>query len=320
MTAPPGQPPWRGDGAPAPAVVTPDAVALDLEVATVGSRAAAYLLDLLLLAVGFLLLGIAEAVFGFGGFVPDWFAIALVLLLLFAWQFGYPVGLETLWRGRTVGKAAMGLRVLTVEGGPVGFRHATIRAAVGLFELTATLGAGAVITSFASSRGQRLGDLAAGTLVVRERRAAGDPRAEVFQPPPGLEGYVQRLDVSGLGPGDYAAVRDTLRRSPQLPSDTRSRVTHQLAQALSSRVTPPAPAGLTAEGWLSCVAAAVQARRAPVATWRPSSPAAPDPAHHPPPPAPFPTGDAPTAGTDRRPVDERRDPLPRPSGGFAPPD
>ena len=268
----------RADGGESrrPVVVTPDAVGLDLEVATVGSRAVAYLLDLVLLVVGFLLLGIAEATFGFGGFVPEWLAIAVVLVLVFAWQFGYPVGFETLWRGRTLGKAAMGLRVLTVEGAPVGIRHATIRAAVGLFELTATLGAGAVITSFASSRGQRLGDLAAGTMVVRERHAAGDPRAEVFHPPHGLESYVRQIDVSGLGPGDYAAVRDTLRRAPQLPADTRTHVTLQLAQTLFLRVTPAPPAGVTAEAWLACVAAAVQARRVPLT--RPAAvPAGPRP-------------------------------------------
>jgi uncharacterized RDD family membrane protein YckC len=109
------------------------------------------------------------------GVRPDWLGIALVLLLVFALQFGYPVGFETLWRGRTPGKAAMGLRVVTVEGAPVRFRHAATRAAIGLLELTGTAGAIAVIASLSSARGQRLGDLAAGTLVIRERRARGRP-------------------------------------------------------------------------------------------------------------------------------------------------
>jgi uncharacterized RDD family membrane protein YckC len=96
-------------------VVTPEAVLLDLDTATVGSRAVAYLLDLAVLGIGYTALGIATAILGGGGFVPGWVGITLLLLLVFAWQFGYPIGFETLWRGRTPGKAAMGLRVVTTE-------------------------------------------------------------------------------------------------------------------------------------------------------------------------------------------------------------
>ena len=239
-------------------VVTPEAVALELEPATVGSRSVAILLDYLLIGTALLLLAAAEAAFGFGGFVPNWLGIALLLLLVFALQFGYPVGFETLWRGRTPGKAAMGLRVVTTEGAPVRFRHAAVRAAIGLVELQATLGGIAVIASLASSRGQRLGDLAAGALVVRERRSSGPPRAVRFDPPRGLESYVRILDVSGLDAGDYATVRELLRR-PMEPA-TREHVAREIAAGLLGRVQPPPPAGVDAVRWLQAVAAAVQAR------------------------------------------------------------
>lgn len=240
-------------------LVTPEAVALELEPATVGSRSVAILLDYLLVGTGLLLLAGAEAAFGFGGWVPNWLGIALLLLLVFALQFGYPTGFETLWRGRTPGKAAMGLRVVTVEGAPVRFRHAAVRAAVGLLELEATLGAVAVIASFASPRGQRLGDLAAGTLVVRERRAGGPPRAVRFEAPAGLESYVRILDVSRVDATDYATVRDLLRRPLDPP--VRETVARQVAGSLVGRVQPPPPAGVDAVRWLQAVAAAVQARR-----------------------------------------------------------
>jgi uncharacterized RDD family membrane protein YckC len=251
-----------------PGLVTPDAVALDLETATVGSRAVAYLLDLLLLGSGYLLLGLASAILGGGGFVPGWVGIALLLVLVFALQFGYPIGFETLWRGRTPGKAAMGLRVITLEGAPVGLRHATVRATVGLFELYLLLGLPAVVTSLVSSRGQRLGDLAAGTLVVRERRATAALAVESFQPPAGLESYTARLDVSALGPGEYATIRDTLRRLPSLPDEeTRTRIAEQVATPLAARVRPGPPDGIAAATWLRCLAAAVQARRPRADAW-----------------------------------------------------
>jgi uncharacterized RDD family membrane protein YckC len=330
------------------ALVTPEAVPLDLETATVGSRAVAYLVDLLVMATGYLLLGIASAILGGGGFVPGWVGITLLLLLVFALQFGYPIGFETLWRGRTPGKAAMGLRVVTEEAAPVGLRHATIRATVGIFELLMLLGLPAVISSLVSARGQRLGDLAAGTIVVRERRATGGLEVEVFTPPPGHEGYTAQLDVSAIGPQEYATIRDTLRRLPTLPDHaTRWHVAQQVAGQYTARVSPPPPASASAETWLRCVAAAVQARRQASPTgppaarpvggpdrWRPPmAPAPPTTGPIPPTtgPAPPTTGPAPPttgpAPPRTRPAppgagssDRRTDP-PRPSstGGFTPP-
>jgi uncharacterized RDD family membrane protein YckC len=298
-------------------IVTPDAVALDLELATVGSRGIAYLVDLAILGTGLVLLGLAEAVFGFGGFVPDWAGLLLVLLLVFAWQFGYPIGFETLWRGRTPGKALLGLRVVTAEGAPVGVRHATVRAVVGLFELTGTVGVPAILTSLLSARGQRLGDLAAGTLVVRERRSGATPQAQRFAPPHGLEAYAAQLDASLLGPAEYAAVRDLLVRAPQLPPDVRHRVAAQLGAALRPRVTPAPPPGVGPEDWLRCVAAAVQARRTGVASVGPAQRV--PPAGTGPVPSTGP-GSVPPAGPRPDPQDGPPTPPGRGTeGGFAPP-
>jgi uncharacterized RDD family membrane protein YckC len=321
-------------------VVTPEAVALDLETATVGSRSVAIALDLALIGTGLLLLGLAEAAFGFGGFVPDWFGIALVLLLAFSLQFGYPIGFETLWRGRTPGKAAMGLRVVTVEGAPVRFRHAATRAALGLIELTGTAGAVAVVASLSSRRSQRLGDMAAGTLVIRERRSGRPPRAVPFEPPPGLEGYVRVLDTSRLDRADYATVRDLLRRD--LAPDLRARLGEQVAGGLVARVQPPPPPGVDAVTWLQCVAAAVQRRQGtggPTSegTGRPARPVPGDGAGHAAagpgaagaygtaPPGPTDEGEPgppppPSAAGGERSGPGGTGPSPRRPGGFAPPE
>ena len=173
-----------------PAVITPEAVPLDLQPAGLGSRFVALLIDWTvqgLLGFALLLLGIGLSAGDLGGV-----GIALFFLLTFGVLFGYPIALETLWRGRTLGKAAMGLRVVTTEGGPVRFRHAAIRAALGLVDFMVTSGAAAVISVLATRNNQRLGDLVAGTLVLRERTGLPPPRAAEFGVPAGLDGDEDR--------------------------------------------------------------------------------------------------------------------------------
>lgn len=304
-----GGPPRGGEaGRPGRSVpwVTPDAVELDLATATVGSRGIAYLIDLAIILAGLLLVGLAEAILGVTGFVPGWAGLALLLLFAFLLQFGYPIGFEVLMRGRTPGKAAMGLRVVTIEGLPVGIRHATVRAVIGLLELLGTFGILAVISSLVSSRGQRLGDLAAGTVVLRERRAGGRPEAMTFPPPAGWEPYVARLDVSGLGSQERAAVRETLRRIEDLPATARDRVVSQLVGTLAPRVAPPPPDGMHREVWLRCVAAAIQET---AATWSPAGARAQQPGPSPTPPVPT----TPSTGEQDPPAD------PPGSQGFRPP-
>lgn len=239
--------------------ITPDAVALQLPLATVGSRGAAYLLDQGIVSVGLLAIGAAELAFGITGFVPGWLGLALLLLLAFVLQFGYWVAFETLWRGRTPGKAALGLRVVTVEGAAVGVRHAAIRVTTGLFELQATLGLIAVVTAFVSRRSQRLGDLAAGTIVVTERRRAAMPVAERFEPHPDDAAWVASLDVTGVDTSTYSTIRDTLRRVEQLPAHVADRICAEVADRVADRVRTGRD-GRDARRWLVGVAAAVQQR------------------------------------------------------------
>ncbi len=96
---------------------------------------------------------------------------AIVLVSLVSVIIGYPVLFETLSRGRSPGKAAMGLRVVRDDGGPVRFRHALTRALVGvLVDFNPLLvGAVGVVVSLSSAKGKRVGDMLAGTVVIRER-------------------------------------------------------------------------------------------------------------------------------------------------------
>src|SRR5438045_2623986 len=110
-----------------PSVVTPEAVPLDFELAGIGSRFLGLMLDWLLqgsVLFGLLIaLSVSASAAGAG---DSWVPVALGFLFVFLAVWGYPVAMETLWRGRSLGKAALGLRVVTKEGGPVRFRHAAI--------------------------------------------------------------------------------------------------------------------------------------------------------------------------------------------------
>src|ERR687898_3087645 len=129
-------------------MVTPEAVALEFRTANLGSRILAYLIDMVVVVAGILAGLFAVALIGQASdvVVPDWVALTIVLVLLPSWWLGYFIAFESLWRGRTLGKAALGLRVVTTEGAPVRFRHAAVRGFLGLFELWATTGAVAVLS------------------------------------------------------------------------------------------------------------------------------------------------------------------------------
>ncbi len=286
--------------------VTPDAVALDLEVATVGSRGIAYLLDLALFGLVALVLSLIQLALLGGEWFQSGLGVSISLVLAFAWQFGYPIGFETLWNGRTLGKAAVGLRVVTVEGAPVGVRHATIRAVTAPVELLLTTGLLASLSSFLSRRAQRLGDMAAGSLVVRDRRVAAEPAAETFQPPAGAEAYVAQVDVSRIDTATYGLIRATLRRRPTMRSAAHDQLAAEVATAVAPLVAPQPPAGTHQTAFLQAIAAAVQQRSA---AWRTGGPGAPTAAATPP---------SPPAAPPKAPAAPPSDPAAPPSAPAAP--
>ena len=329
----PVAPPPAGPPSPTAAVVTPEAVPLELAPAGIGSRFLALGIDWSVQAALSLalLLGLTplldDATSGVG--------LAVLLVLGTLVIFGYPVVLETLWRGRTIGKAALGLRVVTVEGGQVGLRHALIRAALGVIDFAATTGSAALISALATRRVQRLGDLAAGTLVLRERSALRAPDAVAFGAPPGLEAYASSLDVSALAPEDYLAVRSFLLRARGLRPQARYSLAVALATPLAARLRPSPPPNTPPEGFLLAVASAYQTRskaaRPPTPPTQaappsppPTQPASPNPAAPPLGPAappPPPAAEPPPPGTagapPGRPADGSAGGVPE--GGFAPP-
>lgn len=241
-------------------LVTPEAVRLDLPEATVGSRGAAILVDWIAQAViAFVLLIGSGFALGAPG-LPEWIPGTIALVLTFLVVFGYPIGFETVTRGRTPGKMLLGLRVVTVEGAPVRFRHAAIRAALGLVDFGLTSGFGAVLSSLLSRRNQRLGDFAAGTVVLRERVAGGAASVRTFEAPPAAAGIADSIDVSGLTTRDYAAVRAFLVRADTLPPERRDAIADELLTAVRPRLGTLPAADLPAERLLETIAARYQQR------------------------------------------------------------
>ena len=193
-----GRTPTAAPGAAAASpLITPEAVVLELRTAALGSRSLAKLLDLLIIAAGVGILLFVAVLAGAGGTL----IVVLISVLSFLALFGYPALWESLWRGRTPGKATLGLRVVTDEGAPIGPRHAIIRAVLSPVDLVA--GAESMLLS---SRDRRLGDLVAGTVVLRDKTVAAVGPPFWFSPPPGLGG-LRRIPRHGR-PDQHRAGRD----------------------------------------------------------------------------------------------------------------
>jgi uncharacterized RDD family membrane protein YckC len=252
-------------------IVTPEAVVLEFETGGVGSRTVARTIDLLV-QLAILMFGSTAVGLIVGTvFANDYgtaVAITLGALVALVAFFGYPIFMETRF-GATVGKLMFGLRVVTVEGGPIRFRHAAIRAFLQLVDIwLIPIGVIGVVTMLLSRQSQRLGDLAAGTVVLREQSAVLRSMAVAFMPPPGLFGYVATLDASAVTTEQYGVVRMFLMRSRSLTPDARASISARLAASVATRMNQPVPAWLHPETFLVCVANAYQRRSLGPVTWR----------------------------------------------------
>ncbi len=232
-------------------VVTGEAVVLDVPVAAFPSRMVAVLLDLLLQYAAVLILAIVVSSIQ----VNEAAFIAIASVAGVSIMVGYPTIFETLSRGKTLGKMAMGLRVVSDDGGPERFRQALIRALAGLFEFT-VLAPVALFTSLLSARGKRLGDLFAGTYVIQERvpRVPNLTPEFLFVPPP-LAGWAQLAEISGLSDATAEAAGSFLRRYYDLQAAARDDLGARLASAVAAQVSPPPPPGTPPPAYLAAVLA-----------------------------------------------------------------
>lgn len=234
-------------------VVTGEAVAIDLRVARLGSRLVAGVIDLLIQA--YILYSVAIVAIIVVRPSDDALAAAVFLLIYVFVVLGYPVACETLMRGRTLGKMAMGLRGVRDDGGPIHFRHAFARGLIGAVveRPGLLLGLPAVISMLVSGRAKRLGDVFAGTVVLQ----ASVPHTVSSPPivPPQLAAWVVTLDLTGLDDGLTLRARQFLGRAHDLSPLAMDRLGSQLVDEVRAVVTPPPPPGTPGWAYLSAVLA-----------------------------------------------------------------
>lgn len=236
--------------------VTGEAVALDLPPASLGSRIASGLIDIIvtvgLLIVIILLFGIAvlqsDGALAHVALVGTMITVFLVI----------PTTIETLSRGRSLGKLVCGLRTVRDDAGPISFQHALVRSLVGFVEIYAFTGAPAFFSALLSAKGKRLGDHAAGTYVVRERvRLRLAPPALL---PPHLATWARSADMAALPTGLALAVRQYLGRSATLDPAVRHELGSSLAADVAAYVAPQPPPGTAPDDFLAAVIAARRER------------------------------------------------------------
>jgi uncharacterized RDD family membrane protein YckC len=243
--------------------LTGEAVHLEVRAARLGSRVLARFIDLVVqTAVGYALL----TVLLFGAIALDQARVveldaalgnAILSVFLVLVFIGYPVAMETATRGRTVGKFVVGLRVVRDDGGPITFRQALTRGLVGVaiewpgFVAPPLTWLVSLWTMVASPQGKRIGDHAAGTLVIHDRTPSA--WGWVPQMPPGMAGWAATLDLAGLDDELALAVRHFLARNRSLREPARTRLGHQLAREVAAVTNPPPPPQTPGWAYLAAV-------------------------------------------------------------------
>lgn len=217
-------------------LITGEAVALDLRPTGWALRAAGAIIDGLIYLGGYLVIAIAlfsaagaagseDAVFGILAIV------ALVVCLVVA-----PVAVETASRGKSVGRLAVGARIVRDDGGAIGFRHAAIRALVGVFELYMMLGTVAAVAGLVTDRTRRIGDLVAGTYSQYERVSRVPP--PVVGVPAELVDWARIADVARMPDGLSRRVAQFLGQAGALTPERRAYAAAQLASEVARYVSP----------------------------------------------------------------------------------
>lgn len=231
-------------------IVIGEGVLLDARPTSAANRLVAALIDLVVLLVVLVLLGLLVTRVVTIAPGEDLVRVIGVLVIAFVLVV-LPTTVDTLTRGRSLGKLAVGIRVVRDDGGPIRFRQALVRALVGILELWATFGSVAFITSLVHPQGKRLGDMLAGTYAVRVRGRREVP--PVLQMPPFLGGWATTADVARLPDGLALSVRQFLGRAAGLHPGSRHALGQQLAGEVSRYVAPGPPAGTHPEAFLAAV-------------------------------------------------------------------
>ncbi len=241
-------------------VTTPERVAVEYEVAGVGTRALAQVLDWLILIVAAIVLLLVAGIAFSGGGLEGSVGVAALTVLLGALWIGYFLVCEWRW-GATAGKRALRARVVTEYGAPIGFADSVTRNLLRIVDFLPFVYLLGGIVAITSPRSQRLGDRAAGTLVVRppkRGRTQAVPQGTTFVQ---LTSY-QHTALAGGAVGELSALIDEFQaRKPKLLEATRRDLAARIA-AQAERVVERPP-GLDDERFIEHARRAIHQRETP---------------------------------------------------------
>jgi uncharacterized RDD family membrane protein YckC len=212
-------------------IATPEGLELDVQLAGLGSRFIAGMTDLIIQLVLVVVLVIVTGVLSGGGRLD---LLAAVIGVFLVWVV-YPIAFEVLARGRTPGKYFTHLRVVRQGGGAVDLPASAIRNFMRLIDGPTLAYIPTVISIIATRRNQRPGDLAGGTLVVREQPLAPTHGTQTQAHAPLLPSW-EIWDVSAVTDADIATVRQFLARRDSLDPRARGDLARRLAEGLAAKV------------------------------------------------------------------------------------
>lgn len=225
---------------------TPEHIEFSYNVAGIGSRFLAAIVDTLILVViqivlTTVMMALLSAVEDALGNAISSILLAVWILLTFVFLWGYYLFFELAWNGQSPGKRAVRLRVVREGGRPTTFVSSAIRNLIRFIDFLPGFYGLGVLVMFIDPRARRLGDLAGGTLVVKERQAVSleslSSRAEPLpmqQPAASAGQALPNLHL--ISNHDYDLVQDFLRRRHELGRDSRVRLGVQLANMLHARL------------------------------------------------------------------------------------
>ncbi len=235
-------------------IVTGEAVLLDAAPASAAARMLSGIID-----YGLTIIGLALSLITLLALRPvsatgaDPLIVIAISVLLLAWLVVLPLTIEVASRGSSIGRWVLGLRVVRDDGGAVRLRHSLVRVLVGIIEIYAAAATLAIASCTVTRHGKRLGDLLAGTYVVRDQLEAAT--APPILMPPELASWAAQADLRSL-PGNLSLVTRTfLQRASTIDPRSRARIGAELAASVSSCVSPPPPEGTHPERFLAAVLA-----------------------------------------------------------------
>jgi uncharacterized RDD family membrane protein YckC len=253
-------------------IETPELVAIEMPLAGIGSRFIALLVDYLIWGAGLLVLGVVFAVFlpgikAFSKISAQW-ATAIGIFFVFLLQWGYFTLFEAFWNGRTPGKRVARIRVIQRSGRAIGLFESMARNLVRYVDQIPLFYAVGVIAMFASRQHQRLGDLAAGTLVVRDREQEsplwGDSGSRTFTaqifpvrvsiPEPHTAFTLPATGIAKLSAADLEVLEGFFARRLDMSLATRQALALRIASAIQAKSGLEQPAGASTETFLEATA------------------------------------------------------------------